>query len=303
MPRAYQSAAKSTREMAARRQRNLWLNGLLAIGGIIVVYLLLSNSKQFGIGGIGFLILLFLLRLIPDWFDSYSRRQSKAIRQAERGADAEEEIADLLGELDDDFFDVINDVESPFGNIDHIVISQRGGVILLETKSHHGTVTIEDGELLINGKEPEKDFIDQALSNSLWLRDEIEDILHVKPWVNAFVVFTNAFVKSGKPIQGVRVINQKFLLNSIERIQSSNSVNTVIWSKRDRILAYLSGEEDAPNVNDDEPAQFCPKCGKKLVLKVAKGGEQVGKSFMVCPDYPKCHIAIPVDKEENNLAL
>ncbi len=54
-----------------------------------------------------------------------------------------------------------------FGNIDHIVISQKSVIFL--------------SEILANGQALEKDFVAQALKNSYWLWDETEDLLKVKP--------------------------------------------------------------------------------------------------------------------------
>lgn len=210
MPRTYHTAAKSTREMASSRRKKLLTTGLLAIGAIIVITFLLSNSSTLKIGGVGIFIFLFAIRIIEDLFDNYSRKQAKSIRRAERGADAEEDVADLLDQLGNNFI-VLHDIESPYGNIDHIVISQTNGIFLLETKSHWGTVTTTESEILVNGKMPEKDFAGQALKNSYWLREETERLLKVKPWITPVVVFTNAFVKFGKPVKGVRVINRKFL--------------------------------------------------------------------------------------------
>ena len=140
MPKSYHSAGKSTRDMAEGRRSRAVSVGLLTIGALVVLYLLMSNSTSLGIGGIGILVLVVAMRLVADQFDNYARRQEKAIRRADRGAVAEEEVGDLLDELDDSFV-VINDVESPYGNIDHVVLSQKGGIYLIETKSHHGTVT------------------------------------------------------------------------------------------------------------------------------------------------------------------
>lgn len=97
------------------------------------------------------MILLFALRVIPDLFESYSRKKGKTIRRSDRGADAEEDIAGLLVEPSDEFV-VLHDVESPYGNIDHIVISQKRGIFLLENKSRHGTVTTTEREILVNGR-------------------------------------------------------------------------------------------------------------------------------------------------------
>jgi hypothetical protein len=187
------------------------------------------------------------------------------------------------------------DHSSPYGNIDHVVISQFGGIILLETKSHHGTVTTTDNQILVNGDEPEKDFVGLALKNSYWLREEVERLIHVKPWITPIVVFTNAFVKFGKTPKGVRVINQKFLLRTLQSSHSNSSANTIVWENHDLIAAFLSGQQPNPISETDTQVHCCPKCGKRMVEKLAKGGSQVGKRFWVCPDYPSCKTAIPID--------
>ncbi len=33
----------------------------------------------------------------------------------------------------------------------------------------------------------------------------------------------------------------------------------------------------------------CPKCGNKLVIRIAKKGRYMGKEFLGCSNYPKCH--------------
>ena len=126
MPKTFNTAAKSTRAMASSRRKQLLTVGLVYIGLVIVITILLSNSSSLQIGGTGVLILLIALRFIPDLFDNYSRKKAKTIRRADRGADAEEDIAGLLAELNVDF-NVLHDIESQYGNIDHIVISQKAG--------------------------------------------------------------------------------------------------------------------------------------------------------------------------------
>jgi hypothetical protein len=48
---------------------------------------------------------------------------------------------------------------------------------VLETKAHGGRVTVKDGRLLVNGHDPEKDFIAQALHNTYWLREKTRPVL------------------------------------------------------------------------------------------------------------------------------
>jgi ssDNA-binding Zn-finger/Zn-ribbon topoisomerase 1 len=269
--------------------------GLITIAVLLILYLLMSNSTSLGIGGIGVLLLIMAMRMIADQFDNYARRQEKAIRRADRGAKAEEEVGDLLYELDDDFI-VVNDVESPYGNIDHVLLTQKGGIYLIETKSHHGTVTTFDGEILVNGDLPEKDFAAQALQNSYWLREEIERWFHVNPWVTPLVVFTNAFVKFGPKVKGVRAINHKFLLRTLRSGQSRSTLTAAVWENRDQIVRLLNGQQPSTTqAAPDVSVYRCPRCGKTMIEKVAKGGRQVGKRFLVCPDYPQCKTAVPIE--------
>ncbi len=88
------------------------------------------------------------------------------------------------------------------------------GIFLPETRSHRGPVSTTGRKILVNGREPEIDFVAQAFKNSYWLRNEMERLLKVKPWITPVVVFTNAFVKFGRPVKGVRVVNCKFLLQT-----------------------------------------------------------------------------------------
>jgi hypothetical protein len=173
-------AGKSTREMARRRRRSaIWI-GLFGILVILIIGFFLQNFKAIGIGGTGLLVLLFLLHILPDIIEGQVDTKLKEEKRAIRGAKAEEKIGELLSNLSDDYY-VLNDILSPYGNIDHIVIIKNSGVFLIETKSHGGKVEVIGGTLLVNGKFPEKNFIAQALQNSYWLRDEIYQIIGLNP--------------------------------------------------------------------------------------------------------------------------
>lgn len=167
-------------------------------------------------------------------------------------------------------------------------------MLLLETKAHHGKVQVTDEKILVNGKMPEKDFVMQALKNSFWVRECIEDTVQVKPWIYPIVVFTNAFVPFGKPVKGVRVTNAKYLLEIIRSTESRGADIEKLWENRNEIIWLLTG--DHPGIPVEQAtstvASFCPKCGKKLVSRMAQRGPRKGMTLMVCPDYPSCYIAL-----------
>jgi len=233
-------AGKSTRQMAQRRR---WIAyGMIAVVMVIVVILALTiqNWQALGIGGGGVLVLLILIRILPDLIDAPLKRKVKEARRADRGAVAEEKVANLLQGLGEDYC-VLHDIPSPYGNIDHVVIGRDSGVFLLETKAHGGRVEISGDQLLVNGKPPEKDFIAQALKNAYWLRDEIEKVIGSKVWITPVVVFTNAFVQAGRPIKGVYVANKKYLPNLLQRHSRSASNLAAVWEARERLFTTLEG--------------------------------------------------------------
>jgi hypothetical protein len=97
---------------------------------------------------------------------------------------------------------------------------------------------LSDG-LLINNKTPEKDFIAQALRNTYWLREQIERITGQKIWITPVIVFTNAFVETGRPIKGVTITNKKFLTSILSRQTRFQPGLTKVWEMREAIAQEL----------------------------------------------------------------
>jgi hypothetical protein len=231
-------AGQSTRDMADKRYKTRVWFVLLMLGAALFILVLIFNSKALGIGGFGFLGLLILYRLVIDFTEVKAKKMKKAERRAVRGAKAEKKIGSILAQLGPGY-QVIHDVTSPYGNIDHIVISQQNGIFLIETKAHGGIVSVVEGRLLVNGHEPEKDFIAQALKNTYWLREKIGLVLPAEVWITPLVVFTNAFVERTAPVKGVAIINKKYLSNALARPKAKAEAATV-WENRERILDALS---------------------------------------------------------------
>lgn len=216
-----------------RRQSALWI-GVIGIVVLVIVYLIIQNSTALEIGGMGVLVLLILLRFLPDLIEGHVNRKLKEEKRAIRGAKAEEKVGELLEDLSEEYY-VLNDVESPYGNIDHIVIGINNGVFLIETKAHGGKVEVQGETVLVNRKIPEKNYIAQTLKNSYWLRDEIGKVIGSKPWITPIIVFTNAFVPPTKPIKGVNIVNKKYLPNILQRVSKPNPINDQIWEHREEI--------------------------------------------------------------------
>ncbi|MGD0807686.1 MAG: nuclease-related domain-containing protein [Anaerolineales bacterium] len=227
-------AGKSTREMADRRRKSSINIGLVVLIAAIILGFIYFNSKTIGIGGGAALVILFALKFLADWYEGYDRRKTKEEKRAIRGAEAEENIGYLLDGLGEDYC-VLNDIESPYGNIDHIVIGKNNGIFLIETKSHHGKVEIFGNELLVNGKPPEKNFIGQTLKNTYWLKERVGNIIGSQPWITPILVFTNAFVPYSQPIKNIHVINKRYLVSTVTKIGKLDATNIRIWEQKEKI--------------------------------------------------------------------
>jgi len=225
--------------MAQKRQRttNLILIGVLILGGIL--FLLINNWKQLGIEDTAVVGLLIAMWLLVKFIDKPIDRRIKMERRADRGAVAEEVVADFLSDLGDDLL-IIHDISSPYGNIDHVVIGISGSIFLIETKAHGGKAELLNDQLLVNGKMPEKNFIVQVLNNTYWLRDEIAKTIGHKAWITPIIVFTNAFVPMGLKVKGVHILNKKYLISTLQRVERGNQRGAKTWEKRYEIFERLN---------------------------------------------------------------
>jgi Nuclease-related domain. len=231
-------AGDSTHRMADKRYKKMIISAVIGVVIFIVLILLLNNASALGIGGGGILVLLFLVNYLPDFLDHRLGKREREVTRARRGARAEEAVDQLFAGLSEEYF-LINDIDCPYGNIDHVLISKKGGIFLIETKSHYGKVSIQNESIYLNGHPTEKDFISQTLKNTYWLRDQIKEILALSVWVRPIIVFTNAFVPYGAPIKGITILNKKFLMNTIAKFNGQGSTNNAIWDKNDLLFSSL----------------------------------------------------------------
>lgn len=86
------TAGKSTREMAAKRRKTaIWI----AIGGLLLLtflWVFVEFSTAWGVGGIGFIVLVFGFPLTEAVLHLGFNKKIKETKRAVRGAKAEEKI-------------------------------------------------------------------------------------------------------------------------------------------------------------------------------------------------------------------
>ena len=238
--RADNIAGVSTHKMADMRYRDMLIYGFIIFGFFAILLAMVNNSKALGIGGTGLLVILLLMKFLPDLFLKRLDKKGKEVTRARKGADAEERVDDLFASLSDQYF-IINDVVSNFGNIDHVIIKKDAGIFLIETKSHHGKINVLDKTIYLNGHLPEKDFIAQTLNNAYWLRERVSPLFESNVWIYPIIVFTNAFVPFTPPVKGIHIVNVKFLISTIEKINNTNALNEKLYDKREAIFRLLKG--------------------------------------------------------------
>jgi hypothetical protein len=224
--------------MAKQRRKSASSRGFIGLAILLLITFVLFKPGTFGIGTGGILLLLVLALILPNFINRGVDKKLKEEKRAVRGAEGEEKIGEILDQLSEDYF-VLNDIESPFGNIDHTVIGRESGIFLIDTKAHGGSVETDGDQLLVNGKLPEKNFVGQALRNTYWLRDEIGKVIGDKPWITPVIVFTNAFVSDARPIKGVRIVNKEYLMNILTNGRVS-TINQKIWEQREVIRNQLA---------------------------------------------------------------
>lgn len=78
----------------------------------------------------------------------------------------------------------------------------------------------------------------------------------------------------------------KLIAESILKIESNNRKD---YFEKYQFLEEMRGAEDINLVKDTEPEKLiCPKCGSELVLRIAKKGDNAGRKFYGCSNFPKC---------------
>jgi hypothetical protein len=193
-----------------------------------------------------FFVLLFCVaglvvigRGILPLIDRFQKRENDAIR----GAEAEEAVGAILNQLPGSYM-VSHDVSGPYGNIDHVVLRRDGAVFVIETKSMRGKVSERNGQLLVNGRVPQKDFVGQVLRNAVWLRDVLATELGVIPWVDAALLFTRASVSIRNEREEIQVMNVRFLEQWMARSPKKRQVGrraAMKWEELREVLQKGSG--------------------------------------------------------------
>jgi hypothetical protein len=150
----------------------------------------------------GWLRLLVLTAILPclwfwyKWGNNKLAALDKKRSDMRRGAAGEIHVGNILADLPDDFC-VINDVTTPFGDLDHVVVGPTG-VFVLDTKSWRGSISSDgQGGLLINGLPGDKPYVRQFVGRMLNIKERVQVLATgLNPYYQALFVFTAARVEA-----------------------------------------------------------------------------------------------------------
>ncbi len=142
-------------------------------------------------------ILWFLFMVVDRRLNKFEKRRISFLK----GAVGEMVVAHQLANLPDDYV-VINDVATPHGNLDHVVVGPTG-VYVIETKNWRGLITGDgQGDILCNGKSPDKPVVKPLLRRMLNARDSVAVLcagrrVNVEmPLFKGLIVFPTAWVEA-----------------------------------------------------------------------------------------------------------
>ena len=217
----YNKAGVGVRKMETLR----WLAALICLIIMFVgIYFFNRSVKAIATLGLPVALVVFVgiiywVKAMGNKADAYADRAL----DARRGAVAEEDVGNLLGELPAGYY-VVHDFVSKRGNIDHIVISTKG-ILTIETKSHRGVVSCEGEMLKRDGKPFEKDFIKQAWAEAYSIRDLLTSHGISAPKPQPVLLFANADVQVRQQVKGVEIISRRYLPLYLKRLQNRLSSN------------------------------------------------------------------------------
>jgi len=154
--------------------------------------------------------------ILDKWSDKHLNAVEKKKENYLRGATGEILVGELLTKLSDDYC-VINDVATPHGNLDHIVVGPTG-VFVLDTKAWRGIVSADGrGELLLNGKTTDKPYVRQSVGRMMGVREKALTLAAgMDTRFNGVFVFTAARVEAKWGTTGpLHCITEDRLINYI----------------------------------------------------------------------------------------
>lgn len=131
------------------------------------------------------------------------------------GARGEERVAGMLARLPDRYH-VFNDyVVSPRVHVDHVVVGPAG-VFAVETKCWNGSVTVEEGNVLINGRLPDRSPLRQVRREAQLVKAKLAKFGWDGEVTPVLAFASDTFRAHIAEVKGAVILNSSELLRSFD---------------------------------------------------------------------------------------
>jgi hypothetical protein len=131
-----------------------------------------------------------------------------------KGARGEEHVAGILTSLPESYH-VFNDFVAGHTHVDHVVVGPAG-VFAVETKYWRGTVTVEDGHVLLDGQLPSRAPLAQVYREAQLVKAQLAQAGWTGDVTPVLAFAGDNFAAHLAEVQGVVVINSCDLRQSFE---------------------------------------------------------------------------------------
>lgn len=196
--------------------------------------------------------------------------------------------------------------DGTWSEIDVLFITQKG-IFVLESKNYSGWIFGDEKSFqwtaMLPNKEKHRFYnpVSQNRNHIKWLNNYLQQEVPMF----SLIVFSERceLKKVSVDIRDVSVIKRDDLGWYVKAYweQRPDVLSTEQMQELyDKLLPLTNKDESmkARHVeNIKEQRTICPKCGGKLVLRMAKNGPNAGNEFYGCSNYPKCKHIENINKE------
>ena len=187
-----------------------------------------------------------------------------------------------------------------------VILLHETGVYVFESKNYSGWIFGNENQQywtqvlpVGKGRSQKHQFFNPIIQNKIHIR-KLKTFL--KNTTNipfySYIIFSNRCELKDITISSNSnyVINRYSLLYSLKEVISKTNI-TLSKETIDELYDKLYPLTQTDNIKklahvihiqEQKNSTICPLCGAKLVVRTVKRGNNIGKKFMGCPNYPNC---------------
>jgi hypothetical protein len=185
---------------------------------VVIFFIIIKKIELFTTSIIGFILLIFLMKIIPDVGETFIDYFQSKSNNFYNGRMGEEDIKNELGQLSDEYVVFRNIVFDDIGDVDFIVVGPSG-IFTIDSKDFKRyRVTFDGKQLLFNGRRG-KNILWQAIREASHIQRYLIDNLGSRFNIEPVIVFSSyaelhfGFNKQG----GVYVVGKPLLTQLITK--------------------------------------------------------------------------------------